>query len=101
MFLLHAYYLFVISLILNSFCVKCSTKKKGTRSATTNFGKEEVLKIREGIILETLGPGGARVAFVNTIEETANAILSFESLLGRTPPLWLQIGFQVLSSATL
>ena len=52
-------------------------KKKGTRSATTNFGKEEVLKIREGIILETLGPGGARVAFVNTIEETANAILSY------------------------
>ena len=28
-----------------SFCVKCSTKKKNTRSATTNFGKEEVLKI--------------------------------------------------------
>ena len=24
-------------------------KKKGTRSATTNFGKEEVLKIRQGI----------------------------------------------------
>ena len=51
-------------------------QKKGTRSATTNFGKEEVLKIPEGIILETLSPGGARVAFVNTIEETANAILS-------------------------
>ena len=31
-------------------------KKKDTRSATTNFAKEEVLKIREGIILETLGP---------------------------------------------
>ena len=28
------------------------------------------------IILETLGPGGARVAVVNTIEETATAILS-------------------------
>ena len=31
--------------MLNSFCVKCSNKKKGTRSATTNFGKEEVLKV--------------------------------------------------------
>ena len=30
-----------------------------------------------GIILETVGPGGARVAFVSTIEETANAILSY------------------------
>ena len=30
-----------------------------------------------GINVETLGPGGARVAFVNTIEETANAILSY------------------------
>ena len=77
MFFLHFNYLFVISLVLNSFCVTCSNKKKSTRSATTNFGKEEVLKIREGIIFETLGPGGARVAFVNTIEETANAILSY------------------------
>ena len=34
-----------------------------------------------GIILETLGPGGARVAFVNTIEETANAILSGASFI--------------------
>ena len=56
---------------------KMPNKKKGTRSATTNFGKEEVLKIREGTILETSGPTGSRVAFVNTIEETANAILSY------------------------
>ena len=75
--LVHFYYLFVISLILHSFCVKYQQQKNGTRSAMTNFGKEEVLKIREGIILETLGPGGARIAFVNTIEETANAILSY------------------------
>ena len=38
------------------FLSKMLQQKKGTRSATTNFGKEEVLKIREGIILETLGP---------------------------------------------
>ena len=44
MCLRHFYYLFVISCILNSCCVKCSNKKKDTRSATTNFGKEEVLK---------------------------------------------------------
>ena len=31
-------------------CVKCSTRKeKDTQSATTSFGKEEVLKIRQGI----------------------------------------------------
>ena len=36
-------------MILTSFCVKCSNKKKDTRSATTNFGEEEVLKIRQGI----------------------------------------------------
>ena len=47
-FLIHFYYLFVISWIWNSFCVKCSKQKKGTRSATTNFGKEEVLIIQEG-----------------------------------------------------
>ena len=68
--------IYSISPVLISVWVKCSTKKKGARGATTNLGKEEVLKISEGIILETLGPGGARVAFVNTIEETANAILS-------------------------
>ncbi len=54
-------------------------KQKGTRSATTNFSKEKVLKIREGIILDNLRPTGARVAFMNTIEETANAILSHMS----------------------
>ena len=54
--LLHFDYLFVISLASNSFCVTFSKQKKGTRNATTNFGKEEVLKIREGGILETLGP---------------------------------------------
>ena len=32
-----------------------------------------------GIIWETLGPGGARVAFVNTTEETASAIFSCRS----------------------
>ena len=47
-FLVHVDYLFVISFVLNSVCVKCSNKKKGTRSATTNFGKEEVLIIQEG-----------------------------------------------------
>ena len=34
-----------MSSIITSVCVKCSKKKKGTRSATTNFSKEEVLKI--------------------------------------------------------
>ena len=49
MVLQHLYYVFLISKILNRFCIKCSPKKKDTQSATTNFGKEEVLKIRQGI----------------------------------------------------
>ena len=42
-------FVFWISLILSCVCVKCSNKKKATQSATTNFGKEEVLKISRGI----------------------------------------------------
>ena len=31
--------------MFNSVCLKCSNKNEKRRSATTNFGKEEVLKI--------------------------------------------------------
>ena len=50
MCLQHFYYLFLKSLIFSSCCVKYSKNKKDTRSATTNFGKEEVLKTRLGIL---------------------------------------------------
>ena len=45
--------------------------------------------------METLGPDGARVAFVNTIEETANAILSHDfdvQIEGDAPILYTYMG---------
>ena len=46
MFLRHVYYSISKFIICNSvLCTNVQNEKKNTRSATTNFGKEEVLKI--------------------------------------------------------